>query len=104
MEGTRQPRRHRRRSCRVARPLAGVPIIVVVVGEPNKEWLLRQGHVAFLALRGLIGSVPREEIVVALLPIHTEEELEVLTIIEGGLVLGLHQKSPTPLHPSAEER
>lgn len=94
MEGTRQPRRHRRRSCRVARPLAGVPIIVVVVGEPNKEWLLRQGHVAFLALRGLIGSVPREEIVVALLPIHTEEELEVLTIIEGGLVLGLHQKVP----------
>jgi hypothetical protein len=94
MEGTRQLRRHRRRSCRVARPLVGVPIIVVVVGEPNKEWLLRQGHVAFLALRGLIGSVPREEIVVALLAIHTEEELEVLTIIEGGLVLGLHQKVP----------
>lgn len=84
----------------VARPLAGVPVIVVVIiKEPNKEGLLRHqvilgGRIAFLALRGLIGFVLGEEIVVALLPVHTEEDIKVLTIVDGGLVLELHREVP----------
>jgi hypothetical protein len=43
--------------------------------------------VVLLALRRLVGSILEEEIVFTFLPVLTEEELEVLTIGEGGVIL-----------------
>jgi hypothetical protein len=50
--------------------------------------------VVLLTFQRLIGSILGEEVGVTLLPVLAKEEIEVLTISEGGVVLRLHDKVP----------
>jgi hypothetical protein len=75
-----------------------VAIAIVVVREADIEgwfWLLLlRRHGFLLTIRRLVGSIPGEKVILAVLLVLAEEELEVLAIDEGEGILGLHREVP----------